>query len=186
MASLNVQAGRSSDFVLPMCSGATAPAAYAYRSKASNRSCLSESQMPSEFGLPSSMSYAVPRRPSAKRPTSRGGQPMDPFGAVNLDLEPPMLATAVLELIRTDDDIALQHMLIEAVGRARGLIAVDEIEVGLGDVVDKLACLAVALLVYRQTRWFDAIITTLAQIFTLGFGDEADVGALISLPALIR
>jgi len=95
-----------------------------------------------------------------------------PLGAVNLDLETAVLTTAVLELARAKDTIAFQHMLLEAVARARVVIERDEIEAELGDVVDKLTCLAATLLVYDLDEWFERIVATLGQIFTFGFGDE--------------
>jgi hypothetical protein len=95
-----------------------------------------------------------------------------PLGAVNIDLETSVLTTAALELVRAGDRIPLQHLLMDAVARARALIEADEVEAELGDVVDKLTCLAATFLVYGQTQWLGATIATLSEIFTLGFGDE--------------
>lgn len=95
-----------------------------------------------------------------------------PLGAVNLDLETNVLTTAALELVRAGDTIPLQHLLMDALARARTFIEADEIDAELGDVVDKLTCLAATFLVYKQSDWFDAVIATLSEIFTHGFGDE--------------
>lgn len=95
-----------------------------------------------------------------------------PVGAVNLDLGTHALAAAALELVRADDEIPLEHLLVEVTARARARIEAGEIEAELADIVDKLTCLAAAFLTYRQRRWFEAAVAALVQIFTLGFGEE--------------
>jgi hypothetical protein len=97
-----------------------------------------------------------------------------PLGAVNLELETRSLTAATLELIRGGDDIAVRHLLMEATAHARALIEADEIEAELADVIDKLTCLAAALLIYQQTEWFARTVATLGEIFTLGFGVDPD------------
>lgn len=97
-----------------------------------------------------------------------------PLGAVNLDLESSRLSMAALELVRAHDEIPLKQLSVEAVARARALIAADEIEAGLADLLDKLTCLAATFLVYGQTVWFETVVATFSEIFTLGFGDEPD------------
>ena len=53
---------------------------------------------------------------------------LGPLGSVNLDLDQAGLNAAALELVRQEDDIALQHLLDEALGRGRGLIGRGELE----------------------------------------------------------
>jgi len=90
-----------------------------------------------------------------------------PLGAVNFDLPPAELTVAALELLRGGDAIAMRHLLNDAPARARVLIERNEIEAELGDLLDKLACLAAVFLEYGQTDWFDQIIETLRTIYSM-------------------
>jgi hypothetical protein len=97
-----------------------------------------------------------------------------PLGSVSLDLESGALPLAALELLRRGDTIALLHLLNDAAGRARHLIERDEIESGLGDLLDKLVCLAATFLEYEQGQWLDRVVATLTRIYSMPIG-EGDV-----------
>jgi hypothetical protein len=96
-----------------------------------------------------------------------------PLGAVNFDLDISTLTTSALELLRKPDPIALQHLLNDSLRRARLIAAQEDFESELGELVDKLVCLAVTLLEHEQRDWFDRVIGTLAQIYGFGFGENA-------------
>jgi hypothetical protein len=93
-------------------------------------------------------------------------------GSVNYDLPASELTAAALELLRDEDSIALIRLLRDGVERAQGAIERDEVETELGDVLDKLICLAAVFLVYEQTEWLDRVIATLAQIYSLAVPDQ--------------
>jgi hypothetical protein len=90
-----------------------------------------------------------------------------PLGTVNLDLGIDELPLASLELVREGDDIALLRLMNDASVRARQLIAHDDIEVALGELLDKLICLAATFLQYEQHGWFDRIVALLVQIYSM-------------------
>lgn len=98
-----------------------------------------------------------------------------PLGSVNFDLEATALNIAALELVRGDDGISLQHLFNDAVARARDAIGRGEIEGELGDLLDKLTCLAATFLMYNQDAWFDLVIDILTQIYSMPLREgEAD------------
>jgi hypothetical protein len=89
------------------------------------------------------------------------------LGSVNLDLDQAELNVAALELVRRDDDIALRHLLNEALTRARGMIGRGEIDAELNDLLDRLICLAATFLAYKQETWFARLIDTFAGIYSM-------------------
>jgi hypothetical protein len=101
-----------------------------------------------------------------------------PLGTVSSDLNSGALTLAALELLRRGDTIALRHLLNDAVGRARALIERGAIDAEVGDLLDKLTCLAATFLEYEQGEWFDRVIGTLTQIYSmpLGYGDAQRFG----------
>jgi hypothetical protein len=94
------------------------------------------------------------------------------LGTVNLDLAPEALNLAALELVRADDTIALRHLLSDARSRAGDMIERDEIETELADVLDKVSCLAATFLEYEQEPWFERVVGTLAQIYSMPLGEH--------------
>jgi hypothetical protein len=89
-----------------------------------------------------------------------------PLGSVDLDLPARELSLTALDLIRRDDEIALQHLINDAVRRAQTIIDQEgDVESNLADVLDKLICLAATLLEYDQEPWFDKVIAILVQIY---------------------
>jgi hypothetical protein len=96
-----------------------------------------------------------------------------PIGSVSFDLETLELTTAALEFIRRGNEkIPLIHLLKEAVSRARDAIDRDEIESELANLLDKLTCLAATFLEYEQHEWFERVIATLAQIYSMPLGEH--------------
>ena len=95
-----------------------------------------------------------------------------PLGSVSLDLDPEQLNLAALELIRRGDTIAMRHLFVDALARARGMIERGALEDELADLLDKLICLAAAFLDYEQGKWLDEVIAALVQIYALGFEDH--------------
>lgn len=97
-----------------------------------------------------------------------------PLGSVNLDLDAGTLTLAALETVRQGDRIALRHLLNGAVSRARTLIGREDIYTGVGDLLDKLACLAATFLEYDEDGWFSSVIGVLAQIYSMPVAEEDD------------
>ena len=97
------------------------------------------------------------------------------LGSVNLDLDQAGLNIGALELVRRDDNIALQHLFNEALTRARGTIDRGEIDAELIDLLDRLTCLAATFLAYKQEAWFERAIDTFVRIYSMpvGEGDSA-------------
>ncbi len=96
-----------------------------------------------------------------------------PLGALGLDVDTDTLINGVLELLRRGDTIALEHLFREAVRRARPIFGQEDFETELGDVVDKLACLAATFLSYDQSALFNRAVAVLAEIYNLGMGPQA-------------
>ncbi len=98
-----------------------------------------------------------------------------PTGSVSFDMDTGELVLAGLEVVRANNSIGLQHLLMSAPSRARALIERDEIEVELGDLLDKLFCLAATFLVYGLDVELEQVLATVDQIVTLGFADDDPV-----------
>ena len=93
------------------------------------------------------------------------------IGTVNFDLPLRDLTLATLELIRANDDVALRYLFDDVIERARSTIERGEIETELGDILDKLTCLAATFLKYQQNDWFDRVVATFVQIYSLPLRD---------------
>jgi len=107
----------------------------------------------------------VRRREQAELESAYRGH--GPLGSVNFDLETTTLTTAALELVRGDEGIALKRLFNDALARARDAISRGEIEGELGDLLDKLTCLAATFLAYDQDAWFQRVIDVLTQIYSM-------------------
>jgi hypothetical protein len=90
-----------------------------------------------------------------------------PLGTVNLDMDGRELSAAALEFLRRGDTIGLTHLMSDARARARAFIDRDEIETELGDILDKLGCLAATFLQYERPEWFDRVIGLLVEIYSM-------------------
>ncbi|MBM2821414.1 MAG: hypothetical protein HW413_160 [Thermoleophilia bacterium] len=111
-------------------------------------------------------------RQDTQRAAESPGLAQSFVGTVNLDLSTPELTGAALELIREKDSIPLTHLFRDATKRAQGAIERGDIEAELGDGLDKLGCLAATFLVYEQQEWFDRVVATFAQIYSIGVRDQ--------------
>jgi len=101
-----------------------------------------------------------------------------PLGAVTLELHEAELRVAVLELLRRGDDVALKHVWIDGTARALQLVATDDIEDGLGALLDKAACLAATFMTYGQSDSLHQAIAFLVDVYgmPLGEGDARGFG----------
>lgn len=95
-----------------------------------------------------------------------------PLGAVSLDLPADELNRTALDLIRRNDPIALRRLLNDATARARALVEREDIESGLSELLDKLACLTATFLEYEQEEWFERVVQVLVQIYATAFGED--------------
>jgi Schlafen, AlbA_2 len=102
-------------------------------------------------------------------PVGSGTRP--PLERLNLDLEPEELGRIALELARDGDQVGFTYLLNDAVARARALIENQDLDSGLVDLLDRLACLAATLLIHNQAEWFDQVIQALVKIYALAFGE---------------
>jgi hypothetical protein len=100
---------------------------------------------------------------------SKAGQPL---GAVNLDLEQSELNTGVLEFARNEDEIGLQHLLDEALTRARALLQRPDTDAEFSDLLDRLTCLAATLMRFGRGEWLQRVIDTLVQIYRMPVRSE--------------
>ena len=94
------------------------------------------------------------------------------LGSVNLDLEQSALNVGALELVRREDDIALRYLLNEAISRARDLSVRGEIAAELGDLLDRLTCVAATFLAYGRDDWFDQVIAVFVRIYSMPVGED--------------
>lgn len=91
-----------------------------------------------------------------------------PLGAVGVDLEVSALRLAMLELLRDGDHIALTHVLKEASARARTVLDRDgDVDVELSELLDKLTCTAAVFLEYDADDWFERVVETLAEVYSM-------------------
>jgi hypothetical protein len=90
-----------------------------------------------------------------------------PLGSVTLDMPSAALNSAALELVREDDRIALQHLERDALARAKKFIERGEIESELGELLDKLACLAATFLAYGLREEFERVVDLLTKIYSM-------------------
>jgi hypothetical protein len=97
-----------------------------------------------------------------------------PLGSVTLDLGASELVAATLDLVRRDDSVALRHIFRDAEARAREYVTAGDIDVGLTELLDKLACLAATFIEYEQFRWLAEVVTTLVDIYAMPL-QEGDV-----------
>lgn len=92
-----------------------------------------------------------------------------PLGSVSFDLAADELSLAGVEMLRVHDEIALRHLLLGAPARAKRSIERDEIEAELGDLLDKLFCLAATFMIYDLDDAFESVLGTIERVVTLGF-----------------
>jgi hypothetical protein len=102
-------------------------------------------------------------------PSPGGGRP--PLDRLNLELDPGNLGRVTLDLARDGDTVGFSYLLNEGVARARALIEGKDLDSGLADLLDRLACLAATLLYHDQDEWFDRVVQTLVKIYALAFGE---------------
>ena len=93
------------------------------------------------------------------------------LGAVDLSLSSTDLAQAALEFVRRDDKVALRHLTIDGLGRAKGAIAANDLE-ALTDLLDKLTCLAATFLAYDINDRFRDIVALLVEIYGAAFQED--------------
>ena len=89
------------------------------------------------------------------------------LGAVSLDLEQPELNVAALELARQSDSIAFEFLLNEALTRARSQLNHSDVGAEFSDLLDRLICLAAALMHYGLDDWFKLVIDALSRIYAM-------------------
>jgi hypothetical protein len=97
-----------------------------------------------------------------------------PLGSVNLDLDQTALNAGVLELVRREDEIALEYLLNEAVNRARDLISHGEVDAVLSDLLDRLTCVSAAFLNYGLDGPLARVVETLTQIYSMPVNEGDD------------
>lgn len=99
----------------------------------------------------------------------RGGRP--PLDRLSLDLEPRELGRLAIEMARDGDDVGFRYLLNDAVATARAQIEGQDLESGLIDLLDRLTCLAAALLEHDQIQWFRRVVQALSKIYSLAFAE---------------
>jgi hypothetical protein len=110
---------------------------------------------------------------SSRYESREGGQwsPGETTGLDKLDFtssEPKQLYDAALETARQGDMLSLQQRLVEAVGEARVLIERDDIEEGLGELLDRLTCVAAVYIQFGGLEsWLEAVLDALRRIYSL-------------------
>jgi hypothetical protein len=97
-----------------------------------------------------------------------------PLGSVDLDMDTNELNAAALEFLRRNDRIGLRHLFNDAIARAHGFIDRNDIEPGLGSVLDKLSCLAATFLMYDEHEPFERVVQAFTQIYSMPLGERDD------------
>lgn len=89
-------------------------------------------------------------------------------------MEANELNVTALEFLRRDDRIGLTHLFNDAITRARSFIDRDDVETGLGSLLDRLSCLAATFLMYDEKEPFERIIQAVTQIYSMPLGERDD------------
>jgi hypothetical protein len=97
-----------------------------------------------------------------------------PLGSVDLDMEANELNAAALEFLRRNDRIGLTHLFNDAITRARGFIERNDVETGLGSLLDKLSCLAATFLIYDEHEPLERVVQAFTQIYSMPLGERDD------------
>ncbi len=97
-------------------------------------------------------------------PASRLSGRRPPLGAVNFDMEPGVLNIAALELVRDGDTIALQHLFNDAIARGRQAVDISDLD-ALGELLDRLTCLAATFLTLDQDERVSDVIGVMARVY---------------------
>jgi hypothetical protein len=107
----------------------------------------------------------------------------EPLGSLSFDLHSEALVLGALEMVRHSDSVGIRYLLNEAVSRARALIKRRDVDPELGDLLDKLTCLAAAFLEYELPDCFNMIIQVLSRIYSmpLAEGDAQRFGYATSI-----
>ncbi len=96
-----------------------------------------------------------------------------PLGTLHFGLPTSELQVAVLELLRAGDQIALQHLLNDAITRATTAVESDD-EDELAGLLDKVAALGAAFLEHKQDEFFARIVEIFSAIYSLPLGPHDD------------
>lgn len=94
-----------------------------------------------------------------------------PIGALSWKVDSATFDSAVLELFRADDDIALRSFILSAAGDARGLVDAQDWD-ELATLVARLTALAANAITYRRPEWFRAAIEALGTVYRSGFDPQ--------------
>jgi hypothetical protein len=97
-----------------------------------------------------------------------------PLGTLNFGLTADELRAAVLELLRTSDDIALQHLLRDAAARAVASIDGDDFEAELGQILDKIAAIGALALEYDRPDLLTRTVYLLTELYSYRLTPEDD------------
>ncbi len=89
-----------------------------------------------------------------------------PLAALQLDLPSRQLQIAALELVRAKDDVAVQHLMLDAQQQTRYLLAADD-DAGVGVVVDQLAAVGAIMLQYEQHAEVERVVRCLSAIYSM-------------------
>lgn len=110
-----------------------------------------------------------------------------PLGAVTPDFDVAMLTRAVLEMARSDDRIAFDVLLDDAVSRGRRLIRDEDLSAEFDDLLDKLICVAAGLMRHGVEEWLSPVLRTLGHLFDEAFGETTgdEFGYMAQIPAQV-
>lgn len=96
-----------------------------------------------------------------------------PLGTLNFSLTSEELNGAALELVRDGDRLAIKHLLSDAVGRARTILASNDDE-AFGELLNKVASLAAVFVEYDVDEFFTETIDIFTSIYSLPLGPHDD------------
>ena len=68
----------------------------------------------------------------------------------------------------------LTHVFNDAITRARGFIERNDVESGLGSLLDKLSCLAATCLIYDEHEVLERVVQAFTQIYSMPLGERDD------------
>jgi len=95
-----------------------------------------------------------------------------PAEALTWRMDADAFIAAVVEQIRSDDEIPLRLLLTRVGGDVGALVERSDAGEELGTLLDRLACLAATLLLIERQDLFDRVVQTLVAIYDLGFDQE--------------
>lgn len=104
-----------------------------------------------------------------------------PIGSLSWKVDASTFESAILELFRANDDIALRSFILSAASDARALVEAQDWS-ELATLIARLTALAANAITYQRPKWFTAALEALGTVYRYGFDaqygyDRSDISS---------